>query len=57
MSKKLRLGSNDTVESFSEGPVEIRAGITAIFAPDPEGNFIEFVEYADIAAYRPDLLK
>jgi lactoylglutathione lyase len=45
------------VESFSEGPVEIRAGITAIFARDPEGNFIEFVEYADIASYRPDLLK
>ena len=45
------------VESFSEEPVEIRAGITAIFARDPEGNFIEFVEYADIASYRPDLLK
>ena len=45
------------VESFSEGPVNIREGITAIFARDPEGNFIEFVEYADIAAYRPDLFK
>jgi catechol 2,3-dioxygenase-like lactoylglutathione lyase family enzyme len=45
------------VESFSEAPVEIRAGITAIFARDPEGNFIEFVEYADIASYRPGLLK
>jgi catechol 2,3-dioxygenase-like lactoylglutathione lyase family enzyme len=45
------------VESFSEEPVEIREGITAIFARDPEGNFIEFVEYADLASYRPDLLK
>jgi catechol 2,3-dioxygenase-like lactoylglutathione lyase family enzyme len=45
------------VESFSEGPVNIREGITAIFARDPEGNFIEFVEYADIATYRPDLFK
>jgi catechol 2,3-dioxygenase-like lactoylglutathione lyase family enzyme len=45
------------VESFSEGPVNIREGIVAIFARDPEGNFIEFVEYADIAAYRPDLFK
>jgi catechol 2,3-dioxygenase-like lactoylglutathione lyase family enzyme len=45
------------VESFSEEPVEIREGITAIFARDPEGNFIEFVEYADLASYRPDLFK
>jgi catechol 2,3-dioxygenase-like lactoylglutathione lyase family enzyme len=45
------------VESFSEAPVEIRQGITAIFSRDPEGNFIEFVEYADIASYRPDLFK
>jgi|SRR5580704_744658 catechol 2,3-dioxygenase-like lactoylglutathione lyase family enzyme len=48
---------NYGVESFSEGPVEIRPGITAIFSRDPEGNFLEFVEYADIAAYRPDLVK
>jgi lactoylglutathione lyase len=37
--------------------VEIRKGITAIFAKDPEGNFVEFVEYADLAAYRTDLFK
>ncbi len=41
----------------SEGPVEIREGITAIFARDPEGNFLEFVQYADLASYRPDLFK
>jgi lactoylglutathione lyase len=45
------------VELMSNEPVEIREGITAIFAQDPEGNFIEFVEYADLASYRPDLLK
>ena len=45
------------VDLVSEGPVEIRKGITAIFARDPEGNFLEFVEYADLASYRPDLLK
>jgi catechol 2,3-dioxygenase-like lactoylglutathione lyase family enzyme len=45
------------VEFFSKGPVEIRKGITAIFARDPEGNFLEFVEYEDLAAYRPDLVK
>jgi len=40
---------------ISEGPVNIREGITAIFARDPEGNFLEFVEYSDLASYRPDL--
>jgi lactoylglutathione lyase len=43
------------VEVMSKGPVNIRKGITAIFAKDPEGNFVEFVEYADLASYRPDL--
>jgi lactoylglutathione lyase len=45
------------VEVMSKGPVEIRKGITAIFAKDPEGNFVEFVEYADLPSYRPDLFK
>jgi catechol 2,3-dioxygenase-like lactoylglutathione lyase family enzyme len=45
------------VELMSHEPVEIREGITAIFAKDPEGNFLEFVEYADLASYRPDLYK
>jgi catechol 2,3-dioxygenase-like lactoylglutathione lyase family enzyme len=45
------------VELMSQEPVEIRKGITAIFAKDPEGNFLEFVEYADLPLYRPDLLK
>jgi catechol 2,3-dioxygenase-like lactoylglutathione lyase family enzyme len=45
------------VALVSEGPVNIREGITAIFARDPEGNFLEFVEYADLSSYRPDLFK
>jgi len=45
------------VELVSKEPVEIRKGITAIFAKDPEGNFVEFVEYGDLASYRPDLFK
>jgi lactoylglutathione lyase len=45
------------VALMSKGPVNIRRGITAIFAKDPEGNFLEFVEYADLASYRPDLFK
>lgn len=45
------------VDLVSEGPVPIREGITAIFARDPEGNFLEFVQYADLTSYRPDLFK
>lgn len=45
------------VPLMSRDAVEIREGITAIFACDPEGNFLEFVEYADVASYRPDLFK
>ena len=45
------------VDLVSNGPVEIREGITAIFVRDPEGNFLEFVQYADLASYRPDLFK
>jgi lactoylglutathione lyase len=45
------------VALMSEDPVDIREGITAIFAKDPEGNFLEFVEYGDLASYRADLFK
>jgi lactoylglutathione lyase len=45
------------VEVMSKEPVEIRKGITAIFAKDPEGNFLEFVQYADLPSYRPDIFK
>jgi lactoylglutathione lyase len=38
-------------------PVEVRKGFVALFAEDPEGNFVEFVEYDDISTYRPDLYK
>lgn len=43
------------VKRMSKEPVEIRKGITAIFVCDPEDNFLEFVQYADLRAYRPDL--
>ena len=43
------------VKRMSKEPVEIRKGITAIFVCDPEDNFLEFVEYADLKAYRPGL--
>jgi lactoylglutathione lyase len=45
------------IKLMSTDPVEVRKGVTALFAQDPEGNFVEFVEYADVASYRPDLRK
>jgi lactoylglutathione lyase len=45
------------VRLMSDGPVEVRKGVIALFAQDPEGNFVEFVEYPDVRSYRPDLFK
>jgi len=39
------------VRLHSDGIVEVRPGVCLFLAADPEGNFLEFVEYADIAAY------
>lgn len=35
-------------------PVIFRAGIFVIFAEDPDGNVLEFVERDDLDRYRPD---
>jgi catechol 2,3-dioxygenase-like lactoylglutathione lyase family enzyme len=51
-----RLKANK-VRLISEEPVEVRKGVFAQFVLDPEGNYVEFVEYPDIASYRPDLFK
>ncbi|MGA2961925.1 MAG: VOC family protein [Candidatus Korobacteraceae bacterium] len=51
-----RLRANQ-VRLLSEEPVEVRKGVFAQFLLDPEGNYVEFVEFADIASYRPDLCK
>lgn len=40
---------------ISPQPIQVRPGFRAFFITDPEGNFIEFVEYGDLASYRPDL--
>jgi len=45
------------VKLVSEAPVEVRPGVFALYTLDPEGNYVEFVEFPDIAAYRPDLFK
>lgn len=45
------------VKLVNEEPLEVRKGFLALFALDPEDNYLEFVEYQDPAAYRPDLFK
>jgi lactoylglutathione lyase len=45
------------VKLISDEPVEVRRGVFAIYSLDPEGNYVEFVEYSDIASYRPDLFR
>lgn len=45
------------VKLLSDGPIEVRPGVFALYSLDPEGNYVEFVEYPDPAAYRPDLFK
>ena len=46
------------VKLLSNGEkVEVRPGVFAIYAIDPEGNSIELVECPDVASYRPDLYK
>ncbi|MDR3565114.1 MAG: VOC family protein [Negativicutes bacterium] len=37
--------------------VEVRPGMFCINSTDPEGNFVEFVEYTDVQSYRPELFK
>jgi catechol 2,3-dioxygenase-like lactoylglutathione lyase family enzyme len=43
------------IKTLSEAPVESRPGVFAYFSLDPENNYVEFVTYPDLAAYRPDL--
>jgi catechol 2,3-dioxygenase-like lactoylglutathione lyase family enzyme len=45
------------VRFVSEAPIEVRKGFLALYVLDPEGNYVEFVEYSDPASYRPDLFK
>jgi catechol 2,3-dioxygenase-like lactoylglutathione lyase family enzyme len=50
----IRLRANG-VRFVNREPMEVRKGFHALFVTDPEGNYIEFVQYADLASYRPDL--
>lgn len=35
------------VKLLSDEPVEVRPGVLALYSLDPEGNYVEFVEYPD----------
>jgi catechol 2,3-dioxygenase-like lactoylglutathione lyase family enzyme len=45
------------VKFVSENAIQVRPGVFALLVVDPEGNYVEFVRYPDIAAYRPDLVR
>ncbi len=50
--------SDRGIEILGNGrKIEVRPGLFAVFTRDPEGNVVEFVEYPDIASYRPDLYR
>jgi catechol 2,3-dioxygenase-like lactoylglutathione lyase family enzyme len=41
----------------SEGVVPLRPGLWLVLATDPEGNWLEFLQYDDLASYRPEDLQ
>ena len=45
------------VKLLSAEPIEVRKGVFGLFSQDPEGNYVEFVEFSDPASYRPDIYK
>jgi catechol 2,3-dioxygenase-like lactoylglutathione lyase family enzyme len=51
-----RLRANG-VKLLSDQPVEIRKGVVAQFVLDPEGNYVEFVEFAEVGSQQPDPIK
>lgn len=57
MKEVVRRLKEHGVKVLSDEPVEVRKGVFALYCLDPEGNFVEFVEYPDVPSYRPDLFK
>jgi lactoylglutathione lyase len=45
------VGAGTTIRS--QGVVALRPGVWLVLATDPEGNFLEFLQYDDLASYRP----
>jgi len=52
-----RLKENDVKLVSGEQKIEVRPGVFVVYALDPEGNYVEFLEYPDIASYRRDIYK
>jgi len=50
-----RLQSSTASVLTGDEPIEVRPGVWLVFATDPEGNILEFVQYDDVENYRPDL--
>jgi predicted enzyme related to lactoylglutathione lyase len=52
-----RLKENGVKLVSGDQKIEVRPGVFVVYALDPEGNYVEFLEYPDIASYRRDLYK
>jgi catechol 2,3-dioxygenase-like lactoylglutathione lyase family enzyme len=52
-----RLKENGVKLLSGDTKIEVRPGLFIVYASDPEGNCIEFLEVPDVGAYRPDLFK
>ena len=50
-----RLKENGVKLVSGEQKIEVRPGVFVVYVLDPEGNYVEFLEYPDIASYRPDI--
>jgi lactoylglutathione lyase len=50
-----RLKASAATLMTGDEPIEVRPGVWLVFATDPEGNILEFVQYDDVESYRPDL--
>ena len=50
-----RLKEHEVKLVSGDQKIEVRPGVFVVYALDPEGNYVEFLEYPDIASYRPDL--
>jgi len=57
MSETVKRLKEHGVKLISPEPIEVRPGVFAFYTLDPEGNYVEFVEYPDVPSYRPDLFK
>ncbi len=57
MAETVKRLTDHGVKLISPEPIEVRPGVFALYSLDPEGNYVEFVEYPDVPSYRPDLFK